>query len=188
LWSIPRAMPPFAGDSYYGCASFPSWRSRVRSPSSALQHATPLRATLVSTFQPSACTCQHACFAGSSAFCRSGLARLCAEYRYPQRPGSALSATLRDDFAESEPEGRSVLKSEGASPSVLTRRRSRRADTLSPPDLPHEPLGRVVVLVDDALFEGDDRVVRDVDVDRADLGATLGDVAEADAVVILEVG
>src|SRR5829696_2137488 len=63
-----------------------------------------------------------------------------------------------------------------------------RRDGLSPPDLAHQPFGRVVELVGDALLEGDDRVVRDVDVYRADLGAALGDVAEAEAVVLLEVG
>src|SRR5215210_587908 len=45
------------------------------------------------------------------------------------------------------------------------------------PDLAQEPLGRVVVLVGDALLERDDGVVGDVDVDRTDLGATLGNVA-----------
>src|SRR5215212_3175964 len=59
---------------------------------------------------------------------------------------------------------------------------------LSTPDLTHQPFGRVVVLVGYALFEGDDGVVGDVDVDRADLGAALGDVAEAYAVLFLEVG
>src|SRR5215212_2384846 len=48
---------------------------------------------------------------------------------------------------------------------------------LSTPDLAHQPLSRVVVLVGDTLLEGDDGVVGDVDVDRADLGATLGYVA-----------
>src|SRR5829696_7104806 len=59
---------------------------------------------------------------------------------------------------------------------------------LPPPDLAHQPLGRIVVLVGDALLEGDDGVVGDVDVDRADLCAALGDVAEPEAVVVLEVG
>src|SRR5215208_122552 len=59
---------------------------------------------------------------------------------------------------------------------------------LSPSDLAHQPFGRVVVLVCDALLEGDDGVVGDVDVDRADLCAALGDVAEPEAVVLLEVG
>src|SRR5829696_48452 len=58
---------------------------------------------------------------------------------------------------------------------------------LSPPDLAHPPLGRVVVLVCDALFEGNYGVVCDVDVHWTDLGAALGDVAEPDAVLFLEV-
>src|SRR5215208_538474 len=57
---------------------------------------------------------------------------------------------------------------------------------LSPPDLAHQPLGRVVVLVCDALFEGNYGVVCDVDVHWTDLGAALGDVAEPDAVLFLE--
>src|ERR671912_1066090 len=59
---------------------------------------------------------------------------------------------------------------------------------LSTPDLAHQPFGRVVVLVGDTLLEGDDGVVGDVDVDRADLCAALGDVTEPEAVVLLEVG
>jgi hypothetical protein len=39
----------------------------------------------------------------------------------------------------------------------------------------------IVVLVGDALLQGDDRVVGDVDAFRADLGAALGDVAVAEA-------
>src|SRR3712207_1516964 len=57
---------------------------------------------------------------------------------------------------------------------------------LSTPDLAHKPLGRVVVLVGDAFFEGDDGVVGDVYVDRADLRAALGDVAKAKAILLLE--
>ena len=49
------------------------------------------------------------------------------------------------------------------------------------------PLDRVVVLVGDALLERDDRVVGDLDVLRADLGAALGDVAVADPAAVLEV-
>src|SRR5215203_2805131 len=67
-------------------------------------------------------------------------------------------------------------------------RRPERAEMLPTPDLAHQPFGRVVVLVGDALLEGDDGVVGDVDVDRADLGAALGYVAEPEAVVLLEVG
>src|SRR5215210_206611 len=58
---------------------------------------------------------------------------------------------------------------------------------LSPPDLTHQPFSGVIVFVGDALLQGDDGVVGDVDVDRADLGAALGDVAVAYAVVFFEV-
>ena len=64
---------------------------------------------------------QHARFAGLSAFCRSSPAQSRSTNRYSRRVGSTLEATPRDDFAESEPEGRSVLTSE-AQPSMLTRR------------------------------------------------------------------
>src|ERR671916_980945 len=59
---------------------------------------------------------------------------------------------------------------------------------LAPSYLAHQPFGRVVVLVGDALLEGDDGVVGDMDVYRADLGAALGYVAVPEAVVLLEVG
>src|ERR687886_2473991 len=75
-----------------------------------------------------------------------------------------------------KPERPERAESGGVSRSVLT----------SAPDLAHQPLGRVVVLVGDALLEGDDGVVGDVDVYGADLRAALGDVAEAEAVLLLE--
>src|ERR687898_2460065 len=59
---------------------------------------------------------------------------------------------------------------------------------LSSPYLSHQPLGRIVVLIGDALLEWDDGVVGDVDVYRTDLGAALGYVAEPEAIVLLEVG
>src|SRR5919197_5252504 len=43
------------------------------------------------------------------------------------------------------------------------------------------PYERVIVLGDDPLFEGDDRVVGDLDLLGTHLGAALGDVAEAQA-------
>src|SRR5918998_3837993 len=55
------------------------------------------------------------------------------------------------------------------------------------PDLAHQPLGRVVVRVGDALLEGDDGVVGDLDVYWANFGAALGDVAEPETVFLLEV-
>ena len=45
----------------------------------------------------------------------------------------------------------------------------------------------VVILIHHPLFEGDDGVVRDMDSFRADLGAALGDVAQPDARLVLEV-
>src|SRR5215210_6647368 len=58
---------------------------------------------------------------------------------------------------------------------------------LSTPDLAHQPFGGIIVFVRDALLEGYDGIVGDVDVYRADLGAALGDVAEPQAVVFLEI-
>ena len=43
---------------------------------------------------------------------------------------------------------------------------------------------RVVAVVDDPLLQRDDRVVGDVDALGADLGAALGDVAEAEATLV----
>src|SRR5262245_6629364 len=53
--------------------------------------------------------------------------------------------------------------------------------------LPPKPTDRVVALVDHALLERDDRVVGDVDLFGADLGATLVDVAHEDAGVLIEI-
>ena len=47
-------------------------------------------------------------------------------------------------------------------------------------DLPHDPHDGIVVLGDDPLLERDQGIVGDVDVLGADLGAALGDVAEAE--------
>src|SRR5262249_38791255 len=52
--------------------------------------------------------------------------------------------------------------------------------------LPPQPQHPVVILIDDALLQRDDAVVGDVDVLGADLGAALGDVAQADVQVVLE--
>src|SRR3990170_3610152 len=52
--------------------------------------------------------------------------------------------------------------------------------SLSPANLAQHPAHRVVEPVRHPLLEGDDGVVGDVDVLRADLRAALGDVAEAD--------
>src|SRR4051794_39916009 len=55
-------------------------------------------------------------------------------------------------------------------------------------DLGAQPDDRVELPVDDALLHRDDRVVGDVDAFGADLGAALGDVAQADAGGLLRQG
>src|ERR1051326_548607 len=52
-------------------------------------------------------------------------------------------------------------------------------------DLVAQPDQRVVLTPDDPLLHRDQRVVGDLDVLRADLGAALGDVAQAQAEVVL---
>src|ERR1043165_2355871 len=52
-------------------------------------------------------------------------------------------------------------------------------------DLVAEPDQRVVLTPDDPLLHRDQRVVGDLDVLRADLGAALGDVAQAEPVLLL---
>ena len=47
---------------------------------------------------------------------------------------------------------------------------------------------RIIELIDHPLLEGDDRVVGDLDVFRADHGAALGDVAVADPLGLLQIG
>src|SRR5947209_5508947 len=54
-----------------------------------------------------------------------------------------------------------------------------------PADLRTQPGQRVVLPVDDALLHRDERVVGDVDALRADLAAALGDVAVAEARLLL---
>src|SRR4051794_18536550 len=56
---------------------------------------------------------------------------------------------------------------------------------LSPEELATQPHDGVVLLVCDALLHGDQRVVGDLDVLWAHLGAALGDVAQAEAVLFL---
>src|SRR5262245_13752306 len=52
---------------------------------------------------------------------------------------------------------------------------------------PPQARQRVIVFIDHAFLERDDGVVGDGDVLGADLRAALGDVAQADAVVILQI-
>src|SRR6476660_7253372 len=56
---------------------------------------------------------------------------------------------------------------------------------LAEPDLRAQPHERVVVTADHALLHRDDRVVGDLDVLGADLGAALGDVAHPETVGLL---
>src|SRR5215216_5049788 len=56
---------------------------------------------------------------------------------------------------------------------------------LSTADLVTEPHQRIVLAADDSLFERDQSIVGDLDLLRADLGAALGDVAVAQAVLLL---
>jgi hypothetical protein len=53
-------------------------------------------------------------------------------------------------------------------------------------DFAEEHGQRIVELVDDTLLERDDGVVRDVNILGADFGAAFGDIAEADAEIVLE--
>ena len=79
---------------------------------------------------------------------------------------------------------RSVLRLPREAPAA----RPRPAEPgLRPRSLPPGPGERVVVRVGHPLLERDDRVVGDLDVLRADLGAALRDVAQADAAAVLEV-
>ena len=68
------------------------------------------------------------------------------------------------------------------------RNRPDRSTGASAPSPRGEPAGereqRVVAPVDHALLQRDDRVVGDVDALRADLGAALGDVAQAEAALV----
>src|SRR3954471_14588592 len=71
-------------------------------------------------------------------------------------------------------------------PDPSTSHRSRlAAEGLPAADLVAEPDQRVVLAVNHPLLHRDQRVVGDLDVLRADLGAALGDVAEAQEVLLL---
>ena len=58
-----------------------------------------------------------------------------------------------------------------------------RRDGQVPPD----PVKGVVKSTGNAFFEGDDAVIGDTDIFRADFGTAFGDIAEADAENIFEV-
>src|SRR6185437_7859123 len=72
----------------------------------------------------------------------------------------------------------------GGSSGPLTRN-LRRVARYPASDLVAEPHHRVVLAADHSLLEWYQRVVGDVDVLRADLGAALGDVAHAEAEIVL---
>src|SRR5213594_733054 len=63
-----------------------------------------------------------------------------------------------------------------------------RGMTLPPGELPAQPQERIVVAIDHPLFEGDDSVVRDLDLLRADVGAAARDVAETGAEILPDGG
>src|SRR5438093_237780 len=74
-----------------------------------------------------------------------------------------------------------------AARSPAARSRAARSRVVAPAgEPPPDHLDRVVVAVGDTLLERDDRVVGDLDVLGADLGAALRDVAVADTAVVLE--
>ena len=85
---------------------------------------------------------------------------------------------MGDGIGRSRPLGTS---GEGRRPGVGPAAAGRSLARQLPPD----HLDRVVILVGDPFLERDDRVVGDLDVLRADLGAALGDVAVAEAEIIL---
>src|SRR5882724_5702980 len=68
---------------------------------------------------------------------------------------------------------------------ALRAARCRGVVPRAPADLGAEPDQRIVLAADDALLQRNQRVVGDLDVLGADLGAALGDVAVAEAEVVL---
>src|SRR5450756_958256 len=69
--------------------------------------------------------------------------------------------------------------------SALARHRRRAGPRRPPGDLRAEPDERVVLAARHALLHRDDRVIGDLDVLGADLGAALGDVAVPEAELVL---
>src|SRR5438128_461987 len=53
-------------------------------------------------------------------------------------------------------------------------------------ELPQKPTHRIVEVVNHSLLQRDDRVVRNVNILRANLGAAFGDIAESDAQIVLQ--
>src|SRR5690606_9117272 len=92
-------------------------------------------------------------------------------------PGSAsASCCVGAPYPEARGERSSTLPLPG-----LSEHRRTGGSGLLAPQLAPDPPQRVVVAVRDALLQGDDCVVGDVDVFGADFGAALGDVAVANA-------
>ena len=109
---------------------------------------------------------------------------------WPRRPRRTGPGPAASRPASAERRGRRACRAAGRAPATRLRpcRRTRGcgwrpsstgAGSCAQPDQ------RVVLRVDDALLHRDDRVVGDLDVLGADLGAALGDVAHAEAVLRL---
>src|SRR5215208_3863331 len=110
-----------------------------------------------------------------------------------ERHGTAQVSRSSRDASGPEAPSRSGMSRRQASSSwarTAMRRASAReagaGSVLAAPDLVPEPGDRVVADVGDPFLEGDDGVVGDVDVLGADLGAALGDVAQAKAHLLAE--
>src|SRR6185437_10910798 len=117
--------------------------------------------------------------------CHSASLRAVAEQAHRYRPAHHFSQI---DAPSSPPPDRGVprrAEAERGTPATLRTLPRLLQALLAAGDLVAEPDQRVVLAVGDALLHRDQRVVRDLDVLGADLGAALGDVAEAQAVLLL---
>src|SRR6266851_5845818 len=96
---------------------------------------------------------------------------------------ASAARSARGNFAVDSP-GRGLRL--GPRPASGARARDRRGVVVrAAGDLGAQPDQRVVLAADHPFLHRDQRVVGDLDVLRADLGAALGDVAEAEAEVLL---
>src|SRR5215213_373332 len=108
---------------------------------------------------------------GPEAPSRSGMSR--------RQASLACTQSRRDGRRPSSSWARTAMRRASA-------REAGAGSVLAAPDLVPEPGDRVVADVGDPFLEGDDGVVGDVDVLGADLGAALGDVAQAKAHLLAE--
>src|SRR5829696_5607967 len=108
---------------------------------------------------------------GPEAPSRSGMSR--------RQASLARTQSRRDGRRPSSSWARTAMRRASA-------REAGAGSVLAAPDLVPEPGDRVVADVGDPFLEGDDGVVGDVDVLGADLGAALGDVAQAKAHLLAE--